>query len=232
MTHRVVIVEDEAGIAGPLMENLAAEGYEVRHCADGTSGLAAARAWAPALIVLDLMLPDMPGETVLRCLREEGLEMPVLILSARQGEHEKVRGFRLGADDYVTKPFGLLEFLARVDALVRRAGTSRRTPTIVHLDDVCVDVSARRVTRAGVAVELRPKEMSLLLALLERADQVVSRRNLLADVWGYDPTIDSRTVDWHVAELRRKLGDDPVNPTFIATVRKVGYRLMLPSSRH
>lgn len=227
MKHRILIIEDEADIGGPLSENLAAEGYEVETRALGVAGLDCARSWRPTLVVLDLMLPDISGESVLMHLREEGQDMPVLILSAQQGELTKVRGFRLGADDYVTKPFGLLEFLARIDALIRRAASSARRATIVNIGDVSIDVTGRRVLRAGMKVDLRPREMSLLLALVECANQVVPRKRLLEEVWGYDATIDSRTVDWHVAELRRKLGDDPTNPTLIDTVRKIGYRLVL-----
>src|SRR5262249_51934112 len=160
------------------------------------------------LIVLDLMLPGMDGYRVLRTLREDGIDTPVLILSARGEETDKVLGFHLGADDYVAKPFGLLELLARVDALLRRATTSRvkqRTIEMVTFGDVEIDPGTHTVRRRGEVVTLRPKEYDLLLALLERKGQIATRAELLEEVWGYSGEVYSRTVDTHVAELRRKL---------------------------
>jgi DNA-binding response OmpR family regulator len=165
---------------------------------------------------------------VLRTLREEGYDKPVLILSARGEETDKVLGFHLGADDYVSKPFGLLELLARVDALMRRASSNGHKAKLsepVSFGDIAVDPGTHTVRRAGEAVPLRPKEYDLLIALLRRRGQVVSRTELLAEVWGYAGEVYSRTVDTHIAELRRKIEENPAEPRHVLTIRKTGYRL-------
>jgi DNA-binding response OmpR family regulator len=225
---RILIVEDNRNLATGLRNNLEIEGYDVHVASDGTRGLALARSVSPNLIILDLMLPGMDGYRVLRTLREEGVDTPVLILSARGEETDKVLGFHLGADDYVAKPFGLLELLARVDALLRRAAASRvknKLTECVSFGDVEVDPGTHDVRRNGEPVTLRPKEYDLLIALLQRRGQVVSRGELLEEVWGYSGEVYSRTVDTHVAELRRKLEDNAAEPRHILTVRKTGYRI-------
>ena len=223
---RVLIVEDNHDLAFGLRNNLEIEGYAVDVAADGASGLACARTTHPDLVVLDLMLPGVDGYRVLRQLRDDGLSMPVLILTAKGEEADKVLGFRLGADDYVTKPFGVLELLARVQALLRR---SRPAPppvaTIERFGDVEVDGSTRTVRRAGESVALTPMEFDLLVALLRRRGAVASRVELLSEVWGHSSAVLTRTVDTHIGELRRKLENDPSVPTHILTVRKTGYRL-------
>jgi len=221
---RVLVIEDNADLAFGLRNNLEIEGHEVDVATDGRKGLERAREGAPDVIVLDLMLPEMDGFRVLKTLRREGFDTPVLILTARGEEADKVLGFRLGADDYVTKPFGLLELLARVEALLRRVGKSR-APEIDSFGDVEVRRTARTVVKDGKVVELAPKELDLLLALLDRDGAAASRADLLEQVWGYAGSVVSRTVDTHVAELRRKLEDDASDPRHILTVRKVGYRL-------
>jgi two-component system, OmpR family, alkaline phosphatase synthesis response regulator PhoP len=218
---RVLIVEDNADLAYGLRNNLEIEGYDVEVAADGARGLERVRAAPPDLLILDLMLPELDGFRVLRTLRAEGLAMPVLILTARGEESDKVRGLKLGADDYVTKPFGLLELLARVEALLRR--NVRRAVDV--FGDVEIERATRTVMRAGVAVELAPKEYELLLALFDRDGAVVSRLDLMRRVWGYSDAVVTRTIDTHVAELRRKLEADAAKPRHILTVRKVGYRL-------
>jgi len=225
---RVLVIEDNRNLATGLRNNLEIEGYLVELAADGATGLAAARASSPDLIILDLMLPEMDGYRVLRTLREDGNDTPVLILSARGEEADKVLGFHLGADDYVPKPFGLLELLARVDALLRRAasvGAKHRLPTPVTFGDVRIDPGTHTVERKGEPVALRPKEYDLLVALLRRQGQVATRGELLEEVWGYSGEVYSRTVDTHVAELRRKLEDNAAEPKHILTVRKTGYRI-------
>jgi two-component system alkaline phosphatase synthesis response regulator PhoP len=219
---RVLIVEDNRDLAYGLRNNLEIEGYDVDVAADGAEGLARAKATRPDLVVLDLMLPKMDGFRVLRALRDDALTMPVLVLTARGEESDKVRGLKLGADDYLTKPFGLLELLARVEALLRRSAP-RAAPE--HIGDIEIDRSTRTVTRGGNAVELAPKEYDLLLALADRNGAVVSRLDLMRQVWGYSDAVITRTIDTHVAELRRKLERDPAQPRHILTVRKVGYRL-------
>jgi two-component system, OmpR family, alkaline phosphatase synthesis response regulator PhoP len=223
---RILVVEDNPDLAYGLRNNLEIEGYDVDVVDDGTQGLARARAEGPDLIILDLMLPGLDGYRVLRALRDEGRRMPILILTARGEEADKVRGLRLGADDYVTKPFGVLELLARVEALLRRAappGESAGPPE--RFGTIEVIPASRTVTRDGQPVPLTPKEFDLLLALLQRCGAVATRMELLTEVWGYSAAVLSRTVDTHVAELRRKLEADPAAPQHILTVRKAGYRL-------
>lgn len=226
--HNILIIEDNPDLAYGLRNNLEIEGYEVEVAEDGELGLARARTCAPDLIILDLMMPGLDGYRVLRTLREEGHRTPVLILSAKGEETDKVRGFRLGADDYVTKPFGLLELLARVEALLRRArGELEDAPGGVQFrfGDVEVDTATQIVTRRGRPVQLSRQQYLLLVALLRRRGAVVSRLELLKDAWGYRGAVMSRTVDTHIVELRRKLEEDPTNPRYILTVRKSGYRL-------
>jgi two-component system, OmpR family, alkaline phosphatase synthesis response regulator PhoP len=223
---RILVVEDNPDLAYGLRNNLEIEGYEVDVVEDGTQGLARARVGGPDLIILDLMLPGMDGYRVLRALRDEGRRMPVLILTARGEEADKVRGLRLGADDYVTKPFGVLELLARVEALLRRTappGDGAGPPERFGVIEVIP--ASRSVLKSGKPVPLTPKEFDLLLALLHREGAVATRMELLTEVWGYSAAVLSRTVDTHVAELRRKLESDPAVPQHILTVRKAGYRL-------
>ncbi len=230
---RVLIIEDNATLAMGLRHNLAFEGYDVLVAGDAESGLAMAERGAPDLVLLDLMLPGADGFRALRTLRERGDRTPVLVLTARADEADKVRGLRCGADDYVTKPFGLLELLARVDALLRRA-PSRGVPAAApapatfgtaRFGDVSVCEAAHAVTRGGSPVALRPKEYDLLVALVRRGGAVATRLELLREVWGYAEAVTSRTVDTHMVELRRKLEPDPANPRHLVTVRKTGYRL-------
>ena len=225
---RILVVEDNADLAFGVKTGLEVEGYEVEIAPDGHAGLARAKAAEPDLVILDLMLPGIDGYKVLRGIRDAGLDMPVLILTARGEEADKVFGFRLGADDYVTKPCGVLELLARVAALLRRTqrGTpAARRPPVERFGSVEVDPATRTVTRNHEAVALTPKEFDLLLALLRRQGAVASRLELLKEVWGHRAEVMTRTVDIHVAELRRKLEDDPSEPRHILTVWKAGYRL-------
>jgi len=229
---RILIVEDNRNLASGLQHNLEMEGHVVELTYDGTSGLRRAREPDVDLIVLDLMIPKPDGYQVLRTLREGGIETPVIILTARGEEADKVRGFRLGADDYVTKPFGLLELLARVDAIRRRirlgrgdGAAKRLAEQVVEFGDVRVDVATRTVLRSGEPVPLRPMEFELLMALARHQGEVVSRIDLLEEVWGYDSDVMSRTVDTHVRQLRAKLEQDPAAPAHLLTIRKAGYRL-------
>jgi two-component system alkaline phosphatase synthesis response regulator PhoP len=221
---RVLVVEDNVELAFGLRNNLEIEGYEVEVASDGASGLSAARRGVPDLVILDLMLPELDGFRVLKGIRESRLTMPILILTAKGEESDKVRGLKMGADDYVTKPFGLLELLARVEALLRR-GMNVVARESEGFGEVSVDRASRTVMRSGAPVDLAPKEFDLLIALLARRNAVVSRLELMKNVWGYADSVVTRTVDTHIAELRRKLEDDPGEPKHILTVRKIGYRL-------
>ncbi|MGH7637205.1 MAG: response regulator transcription factor [Gemmatimonadaceae bacterium] len=226
---RILIVEDNADLAAGVEYNLKLEGYDVRIAEDGPTAVTIASQWRPQLVLLDLMLPGMDGYKVLQTLRSQpdGSAIPVIILSARGEEADKVRGFRLDADQYVTKPFSVLELIERIGALLRRssrAAPGRATGERIEFGRVVVDTSARTVTRDGRTVTLTPKAFELLLALVHRQGRVASRAELLREVWGYGSFVLSRTVDSHIAELRRKLEDDPGSPRHIVTVWKVGYR--------
>jgi len=229
VTH-ILLIEDNPGFAEGLRQNLEFDGYRVTVAADVAASARAMSADPPDLIILDLMLPDGNGYDVLRTIRERDSVTPVLLLTALSEEAHKVRGFRLGADDYVTKPFGLLELLARIESLLRRSASGSfavvRLPP-VRFGDVQVDRDHRKVTRAGVVVPLTPKEYALLAALIARNSAVVAREELLREVWGYDPEVVSRTLDTHLAELRRKLEKDPHHPRHILTLPRQGYRLVL-----
>jgi DNA-binding response OmpR family regulator len=232
---RVLIIEDNLSLAQGLRENLEVEGHLVTVAPDGAAGLDAL-APPPDLVILDLMLPDQNGFRVLRSLRERDRRVPVLILTAREAEDDKVRGLRLGADDYVTKPFSLLELLARVDALLRRAAADGREVAVpaeeIRFADIVIYPGTRTVVRGGALVPLRPKELDLLLALIHRDGRVASRAELLSEVWGYSNDVSSRTVDTHIAELRRKLELDAAAPRHLLTVRKAGYRFDASGGGH
>ncbi len=226
---RILIVEDNANLAFGLCKSLEAEGFDALVADDGERGLELVRNAHPDLVVLDLMLPQMDGHHVLSTMRREGNGTPVLILSARGEEVDRVLGLRLGADDYVTKPFSLAEFVERLRAILRRstawAGSDQREPRVRRFGDVEVDVAARSVRRNGEPVMLTPKEYELLLALLRREGGIAARLDLLHEVWGHRAEVMTRTVDIHIAELRRKLEAEPSRPKHILTVWKVGYRL-------
>ena len=222
---RILVIEDNEDLAFGLRNNLEVEGHTVDVACDGVVGLSRAEATDPDLVILDLMLPQLDGFHVLRALRERGDATPVLILTARGEETDKVRGLRLGADDYVTKPFGLLELLARVEALLRRTGGTTSADDVERFGDVEVRPGSRTVTRSGRPVELAPKEFDLLMALLRRNGKIASRLDLLQEVWEYSSAVVTRTVDTHIGELRRKVEEDPAAPRHILTVRKAGYRL-------
>jgi DNA-binding response OmpR family regulator len=226
MSARILVVEDNAALAEGIEYNLRLEGYNVRIAESGTDAISVAESWDPELIILDLMLPGVDGYQVLRSVRGRGSHVPVIILSARGEEADKVRGFRLDADQYVTKPFGVVELLERVGALLRRTAANAPLPTstLVKFGDVEVDLASRAVLRGGVPCTLTPKAYELLLALLRREGAVASRRDLLTEVWGYGAFVMTRTVDSHVAELRRKLEAHPAEPRHIMTVWKIGYR--------
>ena len=222
---RILLVEDDRGFAETLKGNLEIEGYEVDLALTGTLGLDRAKAERYDLIILDLMLPAMNGFTVLQRLRDSGRDTPVLIMTALGTEDEKLRGFGLGADDYIVKPTGLLEILARVKAVLKRSTTSGPTRNAVVVGDLTVDLDARTVRRGEMEIALRPKEFDLLAALLRHRGKVASRADLLREVWGYATGTESRTVETHLAALRQRLGDDPGASRYIVTVRGAGYRI-------
>jgi two-component system, OmpR family, alkaline phosphatase synthesis response regulator PhoP len=223
---RILVVEDNADLAFAVTTALQSEGFEVTVAGTGPEGVEAARTRDADLIILDLMIPGFDGYRVIRTLRAGGIHTPILILTARGEEADKVKGLRLGADDYVTKPFGAMELLARVDALLRRSRLSAAplSAPVDRFSDVEVNRAARTVKRRGESVALAPKEFDLLIALMDRAGTVVPRGDLLSAVWGYQHDVSTRTVDIHVSELRAKLEPNPAQPVHIITVRKAGYR--------
>ena len=232
MAARILIVEDEPGLLEGLQHNFQFEGYEVITAANGKDGLKSALKDKPDLVVLDLMLPEKSGFDVLKEFRERNAATPVLILTARNFEADIVKGFDLGADDYVTKPFSVAELLARVRALLKRAPAvdedGQQTPGTITFGDVAIDMQSREVKKGEETVALAFKEFELLKYLVLRRGKTVSREELLAEIWGVDPDsgVTTRTVDTHIANLRGKLGGGEVSPNFIATVHKVGYKFV------
>ena len=228
----ILIIEDNETLALGLRTSLEVEGYKVECITDGNDGLSWLEQHDPDLIVLDLMLPGLNGFEVLRRYRTRGGTAAVLILSARDQEVDKVQGFRIGADEYVVKPVGVLEFLARVEAIIRRlspakgsgAGDAGARNSHHGFSDVVVDLRTRTVIRGGKTVELSPMEFDFLAFLIDSGGDIVSRETLMRQVWRYSLGVTSRTVDQHVARLRNKLEPDPAQPRHLITVRKAGYR--------
>ncbi|NLI19266.1 MAG: response regulator transcription factor [Actinomycetales bacterium] len=218
----VLLVEDDPAIAEPLARALTREGYTVR--SHGTGQAALDDLADVGLVVLDLGLPDMDGLDVARKIRSQGMNVPILILTARADEVDLVVGLDAGADDYVTKPFRLAELLARVRALLRRVGGDLTDEDELVAQDVRVDVGAHRAFQAKRELQLTAKEFELLRVLLRDAGSVVGRETLMREVWGSDPAGSTKTLDMHVSWLRRKLGDDANDPHYITTVRGMGFR--------
>jgi DNA-binding response OmpR family regulator len=221
-TKTVLLVDDEATLVATLRYNLEREGYRVVTAADGDKALTVARQERPDLVLLDLMLPVIDGLEVCRILRRE-TSVPILMLTARAGEVDKVVGLELGADDYVTKPFSTRELLARVRALLRRT-TSASDEEVIVSGDLRIDLKRREALLGETTLELKPKEMELLIYLMRHRGRAFTREQLLREVWGYDFYGDSRTVDVHVSWLRQKIESAPGKPTRLLTVRGVGYR--------
>jgi DNA-binding response OmpR family regulator len=223
---KILIVEDDASILLGLRMNLEGAGYEVETAEDGQTGLTLARARRFDLVLLDVMLPKMNGYELVSALRQDGDETPVLLLTAKNTEIDKIMGLDLGADDYVTKPFSLGELLARVRANIRRGAGSAPEPGTFTFGDVAVDVGTREVRKSGALVELTATEFDVLAALHRAKGRILSRRQILDAVWGQNHHGTERTVDNFVAQLRAKLEMDPSAPEHILTVRGVGYRLV------
>jgi two-component system alkaline phosphatase synthesis response regulator PhoP len=225
MSSRILLVEDEPGLVLTLTDLLAAEGYAVETATDGPSGLARGLAERFDLIILDVMLPGKNGFDVCRELRQNGKDAAILMLTAKTQVVDRVVGLKLGADDYLTKPFEPAELLARVEALLRRVRRENPLPVARYqFGDVDVNFETGEVRKGGQAVALAGKELQLLRFLVDRRGRVVSRDELLENVWEYHHGVTSRTVDVHVAWLRQKLEDNAQSPRFIHTVRGVGYR--------
>jgi two-component system alkaline phosphatase synthesis response regulator PhoP len=224
MSSRILIVEDEPGLVLTISDLLTAEGYEVLTAADGPAGLAMASEQQFAVIILDVMLPKKTGFDVCRELRQRGVDSAILMLTAKTQVVNRVVGLKLGADDYLAKPFEPTELLARIEALIRRVRKERRIAVrTFHFDDVEIDFERSEILKAGQRVDVAAKELLLLRYLVDHRDRVVPREEILQKVWEYDSQVTSRTVDVHVSWLRQKL-DNPQNPKHIQTVRGKGYR--------
>lgn len=220
----ILVVDDEPTLVATLKYNLERESFRVLEAADGEAALEAARTGRPDLIVLDLMLPGLSGLEVCRILRKE-TRVPIIMLTAKDAEVDKIVGLETGADDYVTKPFGMPELMARVRALLRRAESGADdAPDVVESGDLRVDLARREVQRGGSPLRLKPKELDLLGFFMRRRGRAFSREELLQQVWGYEFADDTRTVDVHVRWLRQKIELDPAQPSRLITVRGVGYR--------
>ena len=222
---RILIVDDEPEMVRGLEDNLRFEGYQTLSAADGRRGLALALSDAPDLLLLDIMMPGMSGWDVCRELRQKGLDIPVIMLTARGEEVDRVLGLELGADDYVTKPFSLRELLARIRAVLRRPGP-RQKFVVFAFGDVRLHLRARQAFKAGKEVRLTRKEFELLRYLVEHRGEVATRDRLLDEVWGYDQYPTTRTVDTHILRLRQKFETDPEHPAYIVTAHGQGYRFV------
>ena len=224
---RLLLAEDEPSLVRTLTDRLRAEGYLVESARDGESALLAALGGGFDLLVLDVMMPGRDGFEVCREVRRHGLALPILMLTARTQVVDRVVGLKLGADDYLTKPFETVELLARIEALLRRAGGAvAGGEGAVSFGAVQVDFRRGEVRRAGESVAVAPRELELLQYFVSHPGELLSRDRLLDEVWGYDATVQSRTVDVHVAALRQKLEDDPGRPRFFRTVHGRGYRFV------
>ena len=221
---KVLIVEDDPAMATALKDGFTYEGYDVELARDGESGLKLALAAAPDVVVLDVMLPKMNGLDVCKRLRSEGSSLPIIMLTARGQEIDKVLGLKLGADDYLTKPFGFMELMARVEALLRRTSGGARHAEVYRFGDVVVDFKKAELKKGGEPVEVTARELKLLEYFIAHRGEVVPRERLLDQVWEYDGAPLTRTVDMHVAKLRKKIENDPADPRIIVTVHRMGYK--------
>ena len=231
MARTILVVEDETTLRETLADALEAEGFKVVQAADGRDALARFRADGPDLILLDLMLPELSGVEVCRIIRAES-SVPIVMLTAKDSELDKVVGLELGADDYVTKPFSLRELSARIRAIFRRSEQGvavEKPPAVVDLEQVQVDLAGHRLLRDGETLPIKPKAFDLLAFLIRHPGQVFTRDQLLERVWGYDYAGETRTVDVHVHWLRSQVEADPGSPRFIHTVRGVGYVFRRPA---
>jgi len=224
--EKILIIEDERDMVTGLKFNLEARGYHVTAAYDGEAGRRKALDEQPDLVILDLMLPKKNGYEVCRCLKEESPAIPIIMLTAKSQEAEIVTGLELGADDYVTKPFGLLELLARIKAVLRRVKTGTRIPETYHIGDLEINFRKYNALKRRKPLSLSPREFEILKYFIERRGEIVSREDLLNHVWGYETFPNTRTVDTHIAKLRQKIEDDPEQPTLIVTMHGIGYKFL------
>src|SRR2546426_5369605 len=224
--NRILIVEDEPAMIAGLRDNFEYEGYDVISAADGAEGLARALADSPDLVVLDVMMPRMSGFDVCKQLKTKRPSLPIIMLTARGQEIDKVVGLELGADDYVTKPFSIRELMARVKAVLRRASPQAPAAEVYRFSDIEVNIRANEVRRAGSLIDLSAKEFALLAYFITNPAETLSRDRLLDAVWGYENYPNTRTVDTHIVHLRQKLEPNPEEPRFILTIHGSGYKFV------
>jgi DNA-binding response OmpR family regulator len=224
MNRRVLIVEDDEAMSVALRDGFEYEGYAVTVAQDGETGLRLATSDRPDLILLDVMLPRMNGLDICRQLRGGGDPVPIIMLTARGQEIDKVLGLKLGADDYITKPFGFMELLARAEAVLRRSGGQAAPLAVCRFGDIEIDFKRHEGTKAGRLLDLSPREFELLAFFFQHRGEVITREKLLDAVWGYNSIPLTRTVDMHIAKLRKKIEDNPADPHHIVTVHRLGYK--------
>ena len=224
--YKILIIEDDRSILKAVEANLVGEGYEVETAMDGLTGLERASDPSQDLILLDLMLPKLPGEEICLRLRQNGITTPILFLTAKNEEEHRIAGFELGADDYVTKPFSIRELLGRIQAILRRAAGQKHLLAHYHFADVALDFVKMEARKGDQPVVLTTREFAILRLMVSNKGVVISRDRLLNEVWGYDAYPSTRTVDNQIVKLRQKLEDDPENPRFILTVRGTGYKFV------
>ncbi len=223
---RILVIEDEPQMQRGLRDNLEFEGHQVSVCGDGISGYAALLREKYDLVILDIMLPQMLGFDALYKAREKGIRTPILVLTAKCEEADKVLGLELGADDYVTKPFSVRELIARINALLRRVEPGGTGDLMMTHGDVSVNFTAYTCSKAGKEFSMTPKEFEILKFLWQHRNEAVTRDALLTNVWGYDESITTRTIDNFILKIRQKIEDDPTNPKVIITIYGTGYKLI------
>jgi DNA-binding response OmpR family regulator len=223
----ILLVEDEPGMQRGLKDNLEFEKYEVDAVADGKIALGKLAQRSYDLVILDVMLPTISGLEVCKQIRQQGIKTPIIMLTARGEEIDKVLGLELGADDYITKPFGVRELMARIKAVLRRSeGSAAGSPEKMVLANIEIDFGSYTATLSGVPLSLTPKEIEIMKFLWQHRNKTISRDELLSKVWGYDESISTRTVDNFILKLRQKIEEDPANPRHIITIHGVGYKLI------
>ena len=222
--RKVLIVEDDEAMSVALRDGLEYEGYSVNLATDGETGLRLATHEAPDLILLDVMLPKITGLDICKKLRGDGNGVPIIMLTARGQEIDKVLGLKLGADDYITKPFGFMELMARVEAVLRRCAGQAAPIETYRFGDVVLDFKAHEGRKNGKLLDLSPRELQLLAFFIQHRGEVITREKLLDTVWDYNAIPFTRTVDMHIAKLRKKIEDNPSDPRHIVTVHRVGYK--------
>ncbi|MDX2443479.1 MAG: response regulator transcription factor [Bacteroidales bacterium] len=228
MNKKILIIEDDPGIQLSLKDEFESEGFEVFGASDGLIGLDMIKLNPPDLIILDLMLPYLNGFEICKKLRQDGNNVPIIMLTVKDNEVDKVLGLELGADDYVTKPFSLRELLARVNALLRRTGGNTENSSVFCIGDTVFDFKKYEAVNQGILIDYTPLEFQMLKFLYENKGRVVTRDDFLLQVWGENNTVvTERTIDSHIANIRKKLEDNPSDPVYIISVRGVGYKLVI-----